>query len=219
MTAVPPRPDGKALRQLLRLYLVTDSGLCRMPLADVVGAAVAAGVTCVQLREKHLPKRDVLAQALVLKALLAPFRVPLVVNDHIDIALACGAEGIHLGQGDISPETARALLPPHVFIGWSVESEGDVQRAASLPVDYLGISPVFSTPTKVDTKAPWGLEGLKTARGMTLAPLVAIGGVNGSNAHAVLQAGADGLAVVSAICASETPGNATRALLAAMASA
>lgn len=210
------RPDGKALRHMLRLYLVTDNSLCRAPLAEVVGAAVAAGVTCVQLREKHLPKREVLAQAMVLKSLLAPFNVPLVVNDHIDIALACDADGIHLGQGDTSPEMARTLLPAHVFIGWSVESEDQVLRAASLPVDYLGISPVFSTPTKVDTKTPWGLEGLQKARALTLAPLVAIGGIHRSNASTVLQAGADGLAVVSAICAAENPGDATRAMLAAM---
>jgi thiamine-phosphate pyrophosphorylase len=96
-------------------------------------------------------------------------------------------------------------LPANVFIGWSVESLSDVERALILPVDYLGVSPVFATPTKTDTLAPWGLEGLRSVRQMTSLPLVAIGGINAGNALRVLQAGADGLAVVSAICAADDP--------------
>lgn len=208
------RPDAAALRRLLRLYLVTDQALCRgRALADVVAAAVQGGATCVQLRDKQLGTREFLAQALALKSLLAPHGVPLVINDRVDVALACAAEGLHLGQGDMAPDEARRLLPPQVFIGWSVETEADVARSAALPVDYLGVSPVFATPTKTDTKAPWQLAGLQRVRAQTPLPLVAIGGIHPGNAAAVLRAGADGLAVVSAICAAEDPCAAARAFL------
>lgn len=190
----------------LRVYLVTDGALSRgRTLTDVVTAAVAGGVTCVQLREKNLSTRDFLAQALAIKAVLAPYKVPLVINDRIDIALACKADGVHLGQSDLPVEQARQILPAHMFIGWSVETLADVARAQHLPVDYLGVSPVFATPTKTDTHTPWGLSGLRQARQATAMPLVAIGGINALSAHDVLQAGADGLAVVSAICAADDP--------------
>jgi thiamine-phosphate pyrophosphorylase len=190
----------------LRLYLVTDQSLLRgRPLADVVAAAVQGGVSCVQLREKNLGTRDFLAQALLLKKLLAPLRVPLVINDRIDIALACGADGVHLGQSDLPVAEARRLLPPEVFIGWSVERMDEVLQSAALPVDYLGVSPVFATPTKTDTARAWGLDGLAQVRAATRLPLVAIGGIHAGNARDVLRAGADGLAVVSALCAADDP--------------
>jgi thiamine-phosphate pyrophosphorylase len=193
-------------RDALRLYLVTDQSLTRgRLLADVVAAAVQGGVSCVQLREKHLGTRDFLAQALLLKTLLAPLRVPLVINDRIDIALACGAEGVHLGQSDLPVAEARKLLPPEVFIGWSVESMDEVLQSAALPVDYLGVSPVFATPTKTDTAPAWGLDGLARVRAATRLPLVAIGGIHAGNARNVLRAGADGLALVSALCAADDP--------------
>jgi len=191
---------------VLRLYLVTDQTLMRgRPLADVVSAAVQGGVSCVQLREKNLKTREFLALALALKALLAPHGVPLVINDRLDIALACGADGVHLGQSDLPVEAARRLLPSQVFIGWSVETMADVLHSARLPVDYLGVSPVFSTPTKTDTSTPWGLAGLAKVRRATDLPLVAIGGIHAGNARDVLEAGADSLAVVSAVCAADDP--------------
>jgi thiamine-phosphate pyrophosphorylase len=192
--------------EVLRLYLVTDQSLTLgRPLADVVAAAVQGGVTCVQLREKQSSSRDFMAQAMALKALLAPHAVPLVINDRIDIALACGAEGVHLGQSDMPVQIARQLLPPNVFIGWSVETPDEVDQSQQLPVDYLGVSPVFATPTKTDTKTPWGLEGLRRVRAATTLPLVAIGGIHAGNAQEIMRAGADGLAVVSALCSAEQP--------------
>ena len=191
---------------VLRLYLVTDQSLTRgRSLADVVAAAVQGGVSCVQLREKRLGTREFLAQALMLKELLVPHHVPLVINDRLDIALACGAHGVHLGQGDLPLEEARKLLPPEVFIGWSVESMDDVLHSATLPADYLGVSPIFDTPTKTDTQCAWGLEGLAAVRAATALPLVAIGGIHAGNARRVLLAGADGLAVVSALCGADNP--------------
>jgi len=192
--------------EALRLYLVTDQALtCGRALEDVVAAAVQGGVTCVQLREKQLGTADFLAQALALKALLAPRHIALVINDRVDVALACGAQGVHLGQSDMPVQEARRLLPPDVFIGWSVESMIDVARSAALPVDYLGVSPIFATPTKADTKAPWGLHGLQQVRAATNLPLVAIGGLHAGNAVEVLRAGADGLALVSALCSAADP--------------
>lgn len=199
--------------QALRLYLVTDqSSAGGRTLTDVVAAAVQGGVTCVQLREKQLNTRDFFAQAIAFKALLAPHHIPLVINDRIDVALACGAQGVHLGQGDMPVAQARRLLPPDVFIGWSVETMDDVARSASLSVDYLGVSPIHATPTKADTQAPWGLDGLRKVRSATALPLVAIGGIHAGNARAVLAAGADGLAVVSALCSAPDPCAAAAAL-------
>jgi thiamine-phosphate pyrophosphorylase len=209
---LPIQVRGK-LRDQLRLYLVTDQpSLQGRALLDVVMSAVKGGVTCVQLREKALGTREFLALAEALVEHLAPFNVPLIINDRVDIALACGAQGVHLGQSDMPVEQARRLLPPEVFIGWSVETADDVARAADLPVDYLGVSPVFATPTKTDTLAPWGLDGLARVRANTALPLVAIGGINASNAQNVLRSGADGLAVVSAICAAPDPQQAANQL-------
>ncbi len=204
----------KLLPEALRLYLVTDQDSLRgRPLADVVLAAVQGGVGCVQLREKSLATRDFVALALAVKDLLAPFAVPLVINDRIDVALACGAQGVHLGQFDMPVALARQLLPPGVFIGLSVENLDDVARAATQPVDYLGISPVYATPTKTDTATPWGLAGVRQVRALSGLPLVAIGGIHHGNAAEVLQAGADGLAVVSAICSAPDPKQAAQSFM------
>jgi thiamine-phosphate pyrophosphorylase len=197
----------------LRLYLVTDlRSAGSRTVADVVAAAVQGGVTCVQLREKQLNTRDFVAQAMAMKTLLQPHGIPLVINDRIDVALACGAQGVHLGQSDMPVPQARRLLPSAVFIGWSVETMEDVARSASLPVDYLGVSPIHATLTKTDTQTPWGLDGLRRVRSATALPLVAIGGIHADNARAVLSAGADGLALVSAICAAQDPRAAAAAL-------
>ncbi|MEY4756098.1 MAG: hypothetical protein RJA34_996 [Pseudomonadota bacterium] len=201
------------LRDCLRLYLVTDrDSLGSRTLIDVVQAAVHGGVTCVQLREKQANARDFHALAAALMALLAPQGIALIINDRVDIALACGAHGVHLGQSDLPVASARQLLPPEVFIGWSVETPADVALASQLPVDYLGVSPVFATPTKTDTHTPWGLNGLREVRKQTHLPLVAIGGIHAGNARETLDAGADSLAVVSAICSAPDPQAAARTL-------
>jgi thiamine-phosphate pyrophosphorylase len=202
------------LPSALRLYLVTDQqALLGRSLLDVVQQAVQGGVTCVQLREKTLSTRDFVVLACALQTLLQPLDVPLVINDRLDVALACGAQGVHLGQSDMPVEQVRRLLPPEVFIGLSVESPADVIRAAEQAVDYLGVSPIYPTPTKTDTAAPWGLAGLQQVRAMTALPLVAIGGIQLHNASAVLHAGADGLAVVSAICSALDPRTAAQSFL------
>jgi thiamine-phosphate pyrophosphorylase len=188
------------------VYLVTDRGLCRnRPLQDVVLRAVQGGVSCVQLREKDLPARDFIGEAVAVKKILVPFHVPLIINDRVDVALACGADGIHLGQQDMPYAMARKLMGAHAIIGLSVETWEDVEAVEKLDVNYIGVSPVFATPTKTDTKEPWGFAGLKKIKAFSRHPLVAIGGINASNAQAVAEAGADCLAVVSAVCSADDP--------------
>lgn len=193
------------------LYFVTDRGLCRdKPLAEVVLQAVRGGAACVQLREKDIATRCFVEEARAIKALLAPFRVPLIINDRLDVALAVGAEGVHVGQDDMPYDLARKLMGPGAIIGLSVETWEEVEKAQGFDCDYLGISPVFATPTKTDTKSPWGMAGIARIRSFSRHPLVAIGGLHAGNAGEAVRAGADMIAVVSAICAAPDPFAAAR---------
>jgi thiamine-phosphate pyrophosphorylase len=195
------------------LYFVTDRGLCGgTPVAEVVLQAISGGAACVQLREKDVTTRFFVEEAKRIKEIMTPFDVPLIINDRIDVALAIGADGVHLGQEDMPCETARRLMGPKAIIGLSVEIWEDVERAQDLDCDYLGVSPVFATPTKRDTKEPWGMEGLARIRAFSRHPLVGIGGLHAGNAEAAVMAGADGIAVVSAICASADPRGTAREL-------
>lgn len=199
------------------VYLVTDRGLARgRDLLAVVAEAVAGGAGLVQLREKHADTREFLDLARALVALLAPSGVPLLVNDRIDVALAAGADGVHLGQSDMPVPMARAMLGPDALIGLSVETPAQAREAEDLDVDYLGVSPVFATPTKADAGPAWGLDGLAGLAAWSRHVLVAIGGIGPGNAAQVVRAGAHGLAVVSAICAADSPRDAAAALLAAV---
>ena len=190
----------------LSLYLVTDRSLSGgRELEYIVGEAVSGGVTMVQLREKHCSSREFYRLAVQLKRCLAPWRVPLIINDRLDIALACDADGLHLGQSDLSCGIARKILGKNKIIGLSVENVMDVTEANREEVDYIGISPVFSTPTKVDTAPELGLEGIREIASMARCPSVAIGGINIRNAQSVLAAGADGISVVSAIMSAPDP--------------
>lgn len=199
------------------LCLVTDRDLCgARPLEEVVMEAVRGGVTSVQLREKHLATRAFVATAVHLKALLAPFGIPLIINDRVDVALAVDANGVHVGQDDMPCEMVRRLMGPTTLIGLSVECWEDVVRAQDQPVDYLGVSPIFATPTKTDTRGAWGLEGLARIRAFSRHPLVAIGGLNEANIQAVVRAGAEGIAVVSALCAAPDPQRASERLVRAI---
>lgn len=197
------------------LYLVTDRGLAGDgPLEEVVLAAVEGGAGVVQLREKELATRAFVESARRLKALLEPRGIPLIVNDRVDVALAAGADGVHLGQEDMAYPDARALLGPDAIIGLSVETPEDVREAEGFDVDYLGVSPIFPTPTKTDTEGAWGLDGLAEVRRMSRHRLVAIGGLNATNAADAIRAGADAVAVVSAICAAADPRRAAEELAA-----
>jgi thiamine-phosphate pyrophosphorylase len=181
-------------------------------LEDVVRQALKGGVAYVQLREKNLSTRVFVEQAWKIKALTAQFRVPLIINDRLDVALAVEADGVHIGQEDMPYEIARKLMGPRAIIGLSVENWDDVVKAQELDVNYLGVSPVFETPTKTDTGGNWGLDGLARIKAYSNHPLVAIGGLNASNAKDAVKAGADCIAVVSAICAAPDPLRASREL-------
>jgi thiamine-phosphate pyrophosphorylase len=196
-----------------RLYLVTDRGAsCGRPLETIIEAATRGGVTAVQLREKELSREVLLDLARRLKSLLDRSGIPLIINDEVDAAAACGAAGVHLGQGDVPPAEARRVLGPNAIIGLSVGTLEQAAAAAGMDIDYLGVSPVFATPTKKDAGPAWGLDGLRRLRAATAFPLVAIGGINAANAAEVLEAGADGLAVVSAVCSAADPESAAREL-------
>jgi len=195
------------------LYLVTDRGLCGPKyLEDVVLQSVKGGVSCVQLREKDISTRLFVSEAQSIMKLLEPYKVPLIINDRIDVALACGAAGVHIGQDDMPYAIARKLLGPKAIIGLSVETWADVEESQKLDVDYIGVSPVFATPTKTDTKGAWGLHGLTKIKRFSRHPVVAIGGLNESNVREAILAGADCVAVVSAICAASGPETAARKL-------
>ena len=188
------------------LYLVTDRVLCgNRSLEGVAHQALVGGAACIQLREKDVSTRFFVEEARKMKALTVRFRVPLIINDRIDVALASGADGVHIGQDDMPYAEARRLMGPKAIIGLSVETWDDVVEAEELDVNYLGVSPVFETPTKTDTKGNWGLEGLARIKAYSHHPLVAIGGLNASNAKEAVMAGADCIAVVSAICAAPDP--------------
>jgi thiamine-phosphate pyrophosphorylase len=169
-------------------------------------------VTVVQLREKDAPGRFFLEEARRLKELLAEYRVPLIINDRVDVALAADADGVHLGQDDLPLEAGRALLGPDKVIGISVSTVTEAEAAAAGGADYLGVSAIFATPTKTDTPPPIGLEGVARLRAAVNLPLVGIGGLNPTNAAAVIRAGCDGIAVVSAIMAAPDPEQAARDL-------
>lgn len=201
--------DRQAIRELLRVYLVTDEALCvHHDLMDVVQLAVRAGVTCVQLREKELPTGAFVAKARALKALLsqcAP-NVPLIINDRVDVALAAQADGVHVGQADMALSDVRALMP-HGLIGLSVHSVQTMQAALAVDgvPDYVGLGPIFPTTTKSDAAEPVGLNGMAQVRALSDIPIVAIGGIDTHRAAAVMAHEADGVAVVSAICSAERP--------------
>ena len=201
-------------RNQLRLYLVTDRALAGgREIEDIVRESVEGGAMMVQLREKDIDTRDFIELALRLKKVLAPYGVPLIINDRVDVALASDADGVHIGQSDMPYSMARRLLGHDRIIGLSVENFSQIEEANSLDVDYIGVSPVFATPTKTDTAAPFGLEGLRRAVEMSVHPTVAIGGMNASTAADVISTGTDGIAVVSAIVCAASPRKASEELL------
>lgn len=199
--------------QDLRVYLVTDRLAAKgRDAKSVVAAALEGGVTMIQVREKEASARDFIAFAKAVKELSAPYGVPVVINDRVDVAVAAGADGVHLGQSDIPCEVARTMLGKGSIIGLSVEKMAQIPEANSLSVDYIGVSPVFATPTKTNTAEPFGLAGLSSAVRLSAHPVVAIGGVNVETAPGILACGVDGLAVVSAIMSADDPRRATSEL-------
>lgn len=202
----------------LGLYLVTDAALCApRQVRDVVRAAVAGGVTAVQVRDKLASRRDLLAQVRAVQAALADRPgVPVIVDDAVDVALLAGADGVHLGQGDLPAGEVRALLGPDAVLGLSVGSPAQALAATAAPAaDYWGLGPVWATPTKPEADAPLGVEGLRELVDLARAAGVAtaaIGGLDARRAAAVRATGVGGVCVVSAICAAPDPRAAAQGL-------
>ncbi|UCF95549.1 MAG: thiamine phosphate synthase [Desulfobacterales bacterium] len=195
------------------VYLVTDRDLSRgRTTLEIVQAAARGGATCVQLREKKCSTREFIEQAISVKDFLHAQGIALIINDRVDVAQAVNADGVHLGQTDMPLATAQAILRDSMIIGISAESLADAVQAEKGGADYIGVSPIFDTPTKTDTAPPLGLEGLREIRRAVRIPLVGIGGLNQKNAADVIRNGADGVAVVSAIVAADDPEAAAREL-------
>jgi len=182
--------------QLPRIYPLTDTKLTGLSHAEQLELLTLGGATLIQLREKHLSPRAFYEQA----KLAARRRVQLIINDRADIALAVSADGVHLGQDDMPPDAARKLLGPNAIIGYSTHNIEQAIAATKLPIDYFAIGPIFATTTKTDTAPVLGLDGLTAVRrAIGTFPLVAIGGITHANARQVIQAGADSVAVISAV--------------------
>ncbi|MCW4153022.1 thiamine phosphate synthase [Halomonas sp. 18H] len=200
------------MRLDLSLYLVTDPELCaERGLEATVLAAVKGGVSMVQLRDKQASDAELIPVARRLKAVLASSSVPLLVNDRLEVALASGADGLHIGQDDGEVSEARSALGSEAMLGLSVQT---AQQLAGIDVerlDYLGLGPVFATPSKRDHAAPLGFDGLAALAGASPLPTVAIGGLKAEHAAVVQRAGVNGMAVISAICGTPDPQAAARA--------
>ena len=202
----------------LTLYVLVDPARAAdRPLDEIAAAAVRGGATLVQLRNKTGETRALVEQARAIKRAIAGTRVPLLVNDRVDVALAAGADGVHLGRDDLDAVTARRLLGPKAIIGVSVRADSDVASLAAGAIDYVCIGGVFVTTSKNNPDAPIGVHGLahlarlvrERAPGI---PIGAIAGIDEGNAAEVMRAGADGIAVVSAVTAASDPEAAARRL-------
>ncbi|NBC47869.1 MAG: thiamine phosphate synthase [Gammaproteobacteria bacterium] len=200
----------------LSVYLITDAAQCAARgLVATVAAAVRGGVTAVQLRDKHASDAELIAQGRALQAVLAGTGVPLIINDRIEVAKALGADGVHVGQSDAAAQEARAKLGAKAIIGLSVQTPALAWAVDPSLVDYVGIGPVFATTTKRDHSTPLGFDGLAAVCAASPVPAVAIGGLQAAHAEAVWAAGAQGMALVSAICAAAAPEQAAREIAAA----
>jgi thiamine-phosphate pyrophosphorylase len=206
----------------LRVYAIVDPE--HLGGRDIVALArllAEGGATLVQLRDKVNETRAMVEEARVLKAALAPFHVPLVVNDRVDVALAAGADGVHVGQTDMAAQDARRLLGKNAIVGLSINTPALAEAAPVDALDYVGIGGVYATMSKQQKKPPIGVEGLarivavfqRRRRGF---PACAIAGITLANAPATIAAGADGVAVISALSLAPDPGKAARDMRAAI---
>lgn len=196
-----------------KLYLVTDQQAClQQDFFKVIEAAVKGGVDIVQIREKELNEQDFLQKTLKLKELLDKYGIPLIVNDSLNVAMQSQAAGIHVGNSDLSPVLVKTQWPDSGILGYSLEHIDQLNTANAAISDYIALSPVFATATKKDTITEWGLEGVRQVRSLTDQPLVAIGNVHAGNAGALISAGINCLAVVSAICSAADPERAAAAI-------
>lgn len=201
-----------ALADRLRLMVITDAALLRgRDPVEACRAAVRGGATMVEARLKDAPSRDLLA---LVRALVSALAVPVIVNDRVDVALAAGAAGAHLGQDDVPLDRLRPHVPAGFLLGISVGTPAEAERARPWPADYWSVGPCFATPTKSDAGPPLGPDGFARLARLAPAhtPVVAIGGVTAASAAVLARAGAAGLAVIGAVWNATDPAAAARAL-------
>lgn len=194
----------------LRLYAILDPAVARGRTLSELARSIASQATLVQLRDKHGTTRAMVEEARRIRAVLEPFGVPLLINDRVDVALAAEADGVHVGQDDMSPSDARLLLGRTAIIGLSVKSVAQAEAAPLEFLDYVAIGGVFATTSKDNTASPIGLSGLsrivEVIRGRRADfPICGIAGIGGNNAADVVGAGADGIAVISAVSLAPDP--------------
>ena len=197
------------------LYVVTDRQLTGgRPLRLVVEAALRGGARAVQLREKDLPPRELYPLALEMRQLTQAYGARLLINDRADVALAVNADGVHLTTTSLPASIARQVLGPRRLIGVSTHTRAEAQAAVEEGADFVVFGPVFFTPSKAPYGQPVGLDALRAVRAVVKSPILAIGGIKPTNLDQVLAAGADGIAVISAIISADDPMAATQDLLA-----
>ncbi len=195
------------------VYVITDRRVAGdRSILDVVRAAIRGGASVVQLREKTATTREMVELGQALHAITRQAGIPLIVNDRLDVALAIAAEGVHVGHDDMPVSLARRLIGPDLILGASPETVGEARQMEREGADYLGVGDVYGTPSKSDAGPPIGVDGLAEVVRAVSIPVVAIGGITMENAEAVIQAGAAGVAVISAVIGAPDPEAAARRL-------
>lgn len=197
----------------LKLTLVTNKSNSSLnDYLHFIAICAKSGLSAVQFREKNLSAQEGLEFAKHLQVLLMPFEIPMIVNDDIELCLKINAAGLHLGQTDGDVQRARQLLGPNKIIGLSVNTISQLERANDLPIDYGGIGAIFPTQNKPNIQTIWGLEGLKQAVKIAKFPMIAIGGIDESNAALVMETGVKGIAAIGAFHNSDSPETITKNL-------
>jgi thiamine-phosphate pyrophosphorylase len=214
MQQASSHPIPRALNPFPRLYAIVDPAQSEgRPAPAVAEALLAAGVRLIQLRDKHATSGELYHTALRVKALVQQAGGVFIVNDRADVARAVKSDGVHVGQDDLPVESVRAVVGAEVVIGYSTHVLDQVREADSSSADYIAFGPIFATSSKLNPDPVVGLEGLREARRVTRKPLVAIGGITLENARAVLDAGADSVAVIRALAGAPDIGERTKAFL------
>jgi thiamine-phosphate pyrophosphorylase len=213
------KPEDAELRDRLAVYFVADPEQTARDFLELVGEALAGGATTVQLRAKRMGGREMLELAGAMRDRCREAGALFIVNDRVDVAMACDADGVHVGMQDLPLDATRRLLGSDAIIGFSPLEMSDVLRARAEGADYVGLGPVFGTASKADAQPPLGLAGLARQAAAVAMPSVGIGGIDAANAPAVIRAGVDGVAVISAIQNAADPRQATAELALAVARA
>ena len=193
----------KELLNNIDLYFITDSNLTKKGILNDVKSAISAGVKIIQYREKEGTTREMFSKASAIKNMCVKANVLFIINDRVDIALATDADGVHLGDDDMPYHVARKLLGKNKIVGLTIHDLNEAKNAEVMGADYIGVSPIFKTTTKIDAGTPKGLNLIKEIKNNISIPFVAIGGINEDNIKSVLNAGAKSIAIISAIISKE----------------